>query len=128
MTKKDFVEECWILYGLRIGKFFVGYKKYHSKGTAGNVFFDYKTASNPFVIGWKHTHPGIKSIHPSSTDNKTMRSWVKSIYKAFLCGIHCNGQESFYKYSVDGLTKTNVTKVRKKRVKIEFIGSFFVAY
>ena len=128
MNKKDFTEECWFMYGIRLGKYFVGFMKYHSVGESHEVMFDYSKANNRWVVGWKHTHPGIRNIHPSPTDNKTMRSWVKSLYKPFLCGIACNGHEAFYRYRVNGLTKTNVTKVRSEKVRIEYMGPFFIAF
>jgi hypothetical protein len=128
MNKKYFKEECWILYGIRLGKIFLGFKKYHSKGEKHNVEFSYNGINKKWVIGWDHTHPGERNITPSSTDNKTMRSWVKGFYKSYLCGIECNGHEAYYKYFVKGISKKNVTLVKKVKVKIEHIGPFFVAY
>ena len=125
---KDFKEDCWILYGIRIFNIFIGFKKYHSRGSASEVSFDYDTVSKKSVIGWLHTHPGVKSITPSATDNRTMRSWVKSFYKSYICGIHCNGREAFYKYRLNGVSKKNVTMVKREKMKIEFIGSFFIAF
>jgi hypothetical protein len=37
MKKEEFIEECWFIYGIRIRDFFIGYPKYHSAGTSGNV-------------------------------------------------------------------------------------------
>ena len=128
---KDFKEECWILYGFRIKfkeiakKFFIGFQKYHSIGTSSNVVMDYKVVNSPYVIGWYHTHPGISNTIPSSTDNSTMRSWVKSIYKSYLCGIRCGAHDACYYYYVGGISKQNVTIVKKKVVFIKFFGSFF---
>lgn len=133
MDKKDFKEQLWYLYGIRIEKLipghklFIGYKRYHTMGTTSEVVMDFKTANNHWVIGWHHTHPGVKSINPSATDNKTMRSWVKAIYKTYICGIHCNGREVFYFYYVDGMTKSKTTRVSKKKMFISFLGNFFIA-
>jgi len=88
--ESSFKEECWFLYGYRIRKqtfrrtysFFLGIKRYHTIGTAAQVEMDYSKAKNPLVIGWHHTHPGEWNVLPSATDNSTMRSWVKSMYKS----------------------------------------------
>jgi len=130
MTKKDFKEECWILYGFRVEykskKYFFGFQKYHTRGTASEVKMDYETASNPYTIGWYHTHPGVKSIIPSSTDNSTMRSWVKSMYKSYLCGIRCGDNSACYCYYLGGVDKEKVTIVKKNKILIRFFGSFFL--
>jgi len=129
MTKKDFKEESWILYGFRIEykdkKYFFGFQKYHTIGTSSQVKMVYKTASNRYVIGWYHIHPGVKSITPSSTDNSTMRSWVKSMYKSYLCGIRCGDSSSCYCYYLGGLDEEKVTIVKNIRIPIYFLGPFF---
>jgi hypothetical protein len=131
LAKADFKEECWLLYGIRLEKlfpgkkYFIGFQKYHTLGTAARVEMDYDTANSPWVIGWYHTHPGIKHVTPSATDNSTMRSWVKSIYKTYLCGIRCGNYSACYCYYVGGLRKDKSTIVKKSNVYIRFFGSFF---
>lgn len=128
--KSDFKEECWLLYGLRLhtvfGMIFIGYQKHHAVGTAGGVEMDYATSNSPYVVGWYHTHPGVKNVTPSPTDNSTMRSWVKAVYKPYLCGIRCGVYDACYCYFVNGVNKENVTIVGKKKVKIRFYKNFFI--
>jgi len=130
INKQDFKEECWILYGVRLftyyGILFFGFQKYHTIGTSGGVEMDYETSNDPKVIGWYHTHPGIKNVTPSSIDNSTMRSWVKAVYKPYLCGIRCGIREACYCYYVNGVNKDKVTIVSKKSMSIKFLGSFFI--
>lgn len=131
---KSFKEECWILYGIRLEglfrnkKVFIGFQKYHSIGGSSNVEMDFMTSNSPWVIGWYHTHPGRKNITPSSTDNSTMRSWVKAVYKTYLCGIRCGDNSACYAYSVGGVSKSKTTIVKKDRVDIKFFGPFFLGY
>lgn len=126
MINKNFIEDCWYLYGIRFGRYIIGYRKYHGSGTAGGVEFNYKTARNKWVVGWYHTHPGIKNIYPSSIDNKTMKSWVRSYYKSYLCGIICGEREACYCYHIRGIFN-KVTKVKKSKVNISFCNNLFIA-
>jgi hypothetical protein len=126
-----FKEECWFLYGIRIYLYdkrlaFIGYQKYHTMGAATSVEMDYSQAINPKVIGWYHTHPGTRNIVASAIDNATMRSWVKAMYKAYLCGIRCGSRSSCYCYYVGGINKEKTTIVKKIKVNIKFFGSFFI--
>jgi len=131
LAKVDFKEECWLLYGVRLEnlipgkKYFIGFKKYHAVGTSSGVEMDFETANSPWVIGWNHTHPGRKNITPSSTDNSTMRSWVKSIYKSYLCGIRCGNNSACYCYYVGGFHKDKSTIVKKNEVDVWNFGPFF---
>ena len=96
--KKEFIEECWFIYGARIKNYFFGRPIYYGSGTAGGVDFDWKKAMHPLLIGWIHTHPGSFGIIPSETDNSTMRGWVRGRGKAFLCGIRCGDEVGWYAY------------------------------
>lgn len=131
MTKKNFKEELWYLYGFRIENFipgkkiFIGFRRYHSEGTEAEVSMDFNTANSPYVIGWYHTHPGVSNTAASSTDNRTMRSWVKAIYKTYICGIRCGNRESFFCYYVGGMSKSKTTIVKKNKIDIAFFGPFF---
>jgi hypothetical protein len=99
--KEEFIEECWFLYGFKIGKFFIGYPVYHSAGSSGQVEFNWKQALNPFLIGWVHTHPEGFGPRPSETDNSTMRGWVRGKNRSMVCGIICSGEEGWYEYYRD---------------------------
>jgi len=129
MSKSNFKEECWLLYGLRIytkfGLSFIGFQKYHSSGDRTSVEMDFNKADNALVIGWYHSHPGVSNVKPSGTDNSTMRSWVKAVYKPYLCGIRCGTNSACYCYAVAGLNKEKVTIVKKSNVRIYFLGPFF---
>jgi len=99
--KNEFIEECWFLYGFKIGKFFIGGPVYHSAGTSGHVEFDWEKAMNPLLIGWVHTHPNGFGPRPSETDNSTMRGWVRGKNRSMVCGIICDGEEGWYEYYRD---------------------------
>ena len=102
-NSKDFLEECWFLYGVRIGPLYIGRLKYVSQGTAGSVDFDWQPAMDKKVIGWYHTHPGEDFTTPSATDHKTMRSWVKGRGDLMLCGIKSGDSQKCYAfYRSDG--------------------------
>lgn len=96
--KEDFVEDCWFMYGLRIGRFFLGFLYYSCHGTEASVTFDWQGMPPKTLIGWYHTHPGIKSLMPSSMDDQTMRSWVRGLGRPFLCGIICHGEQRCFLY------------------------------
>lgn len=134
MGKLDFKEKCWFLYGIRLENFipgikcFIGFRRYHTIGTSVRVEMDFTKANSPWVIGWYHTHPGISNVTPSATDNSTMRSWVKSIYKTYLCGIGCGKYSSYYCYSVGGLRKDKSTIVKKSPLDVWSFGSLFFGY
>jgi len=126
--EEKFKEEIWILYGLRLPfKIFIGFQKYHAIGTGVEVEMDYEESKKFYVVGWYHTHPGKKNVYPSLTDKSTMHSWVKSMYKSYLCGIRCQDKSKCFCYSVGGLDELKCTIVRKTIVNIKFFGSFFMA-
>jgi len=118
--KEEFTEECWFLYGKKIGSFYFGWTVYHSEGTAGSVDFDWEKALKGNLLGWFHTHPGVKHILPSSTDNKTMRSWVRSAGRPMLCGIVCGDDMECYSYY-----RAKDKSIRCKSIKFKFIDMFF---
>jgi len=95
-----FVEECWIMSGLKLAAgFWVWRERHVSVGTAGSVDFDWEKAwDNPLLIGWRHTHPGVKFDYPSSTDDRTMRSWVRAGGKSMICGVTCGDSTRYYLY------------------------------
>ena len=111
---EGFQEECWFLYGIRIGSYFIGIKRYHSIGSEASVDFSWKKAMNPLFLGWVHTHPAECGTNPSCTDLKTMRSWVKGLNRAMICGISSKGENSFYDFFRDGIgINTAEMKVKK---------------
>jgi hypothetical protein len=93
----EFVEVCWFVYGIRVGKTFFGYKVFHSRGKTASVEFSWEKAMNPLLIGWVHTH-GPFGFYPSERDNATMRSWVRAKNKPMICGISCDGIIVWYDY------------------------------
>jgi hypothetical protein len=107
MTEEEFIEECWFIYGVRIGRSILGYMVYHAAGTSGHVEFDWKKAMHPRLLGWLHTHPSGFGPHPSEMDNSTMKGWVRGKSKSMLCGITCDGQTLWHEYyrDVDGEIK-----------------------
>jgi len=119
-----FKEECWFLYGLRLGPFYIGRLKYHSKGTSGSVDFNWEEALNPRLIGWYHTHPGKHFTFPSKgTDHPTMRSWVYGVDRPMLCGIICRDEQQCWCFHKLGKTSIIVmSKMCSALVKGFFIG------
>lgn len=91
-------EECWFLYGIRIGAWYIGFLRHHSIGEWASVEFDWEKAlESRFLLGWFHSHPdGITT--PSSTDHKTMRSWVRTVERPLICGIYCEGISRAYMF------------------------------
>ena len=99
MMTKEFIEECWFIYGIRLKGTYIGFPIYHSAGSSGQVEFDWKKAMNPFLLGWIHTHPNDFGCGPSETDNSTMRGWVRGKGKPLLCAILCDYEQGSYEYS-----------------------------
>lgn len=85
-----FKEKCWFVYGLTIGPFVLGKLVYVSEGEAHCVEFDWEKGLSKFLIGWFHTHPKNCSLSPSSEDERTMKSWVRTLERPLLCGITHN--------------------------------------
>jgi hypothetical protein len=95
------IEHVWFIYGLWIGSLFLGFKKYSGEGKEASVDFDWEKGTNPFVLGWTHTHPGKYGTNPSETDHKTMRSWVRGLGHSMISSIKCGQEESWYLYYRD---------------------------
>lgn len=89
-------EICWFIYGLRFGEEgFIGFKRFHSRGDGASVEFDWKSAMNPFLLGWLHSHPDSCGTSLSDVDYKTLRSWVRACGRPFLYGVTCDGKTSW---------------------------------
>ena len=98
--EEGFVENCWFIYGIRIGIFCIGWVKHHSSGSTGGVSFDLdKVIDHPRFLGWVHTHPGEGFVQPSSTDHKTMRGWVRTQGRPLLCVIVSGSEGATYEYA-----------------------------
>jgi hypothetical protein len=112
---KEFIEECWFLYGIRVKGHFFGYLEYHSAGSSGQVEFDWEQAMNPLLIGWVHTHPYGFGAGPSETDNSTMRGWVRGKNRPMVSGIRCDDEEIWYDYyrKSDGEIDRRDIEIRK---------------
>lgn len=84
-------EKCWVILGVRQGRFWVGRLKYMSTGEPHRVPFQ---ADDVFerelechdVLGFLHTHPTTAAT-PSQTDLATMQAWVTALGKPLICGI-----------------------------------------
>jgi hypothetical protein len=113
---KNFVEQCWFLYGFRFRRWYFGFLKLHSTGTATGVeITDWEKALTPLLIGWYHSHPGYKFLTPSGIDNKTMRSWVKGLNRSLLCGIFCAiHQRCYYYYKSEQSTRRESVIYRRQ--------------
>lgn len=83
----DFQECCWFLWGVRIGKYFIGWLQFHSRGEPASVEFNWEKGISKFLLGWFHTHPEGYGLSPSQTDQKTMRGWVRTLERPLICGI-----------------------------------------
>jgi len=95
----DFVEECWLLRGFKAGGMYIWLERYVSRGTTGSVDFNWEKAwDDPRLVGWRHTHPGVKFDTPSSVDDRTMRSWVKATGRPMICGITCGDSTRHFMY------------------------------
>lgn len=91
-------EVVWFIYGLWLKGKFYGIKIYHGRGEEHSVEIDWKKSQNPFVLGWMHTHPKDFGCNLSTTDARTMRSWVRGAGKPFICSIRCKDKEMWYLY------------------------------
>jgi hypothetical protein len=121
MNDEGFVERCWFIYGIRLGNIYLGFLKYHSRGTENGVDYqDWKSALNFFHIGWFHTHPGVGFLTPSQIDNRTMRSWVRARNRPLLCGIFCGKDKALYEYS----RSKDWSKNRNKSIYRNFLVNF----
>ena len=125
MLQEDFVEECWFIYGLRLGTVYLGFLKYHSKGTSGSVDFDWHKALAPLFIGWYHSHPGQKFLTPSDRDNRTMKSWIIGMFEPRLCGIFCDGEQRCYCYYKGAESTKRETIIRRVPIVAHLRGSLF---
>jgi len=122
---KNFVEECWFIYGIKFFGKFVGFRVYHSSGTPGSVEFKWEKALSKFLIGWVHTHPsGI--THVSDTDDRTMRGWCIGLGKPLLCVVVADGQARAWCYWKKRKSRHNIVVLRKE-TSILFVGPFVFA-
>jgi hypothetical protein len=118
MAIKENVEVMWFIYGLWIGTRFYGIKKFYGRGQTASVDFEWEKGNNPFVLGWIHTHPDNYGCAPSSTDDKTMRSWVRGLGRAMICAIRSNEVEAWYLYFRD--VDKNISKIN---LSVKFKGN-----
>lgn len=110
---KRFVEQCWVLHGMRLVQDTWIWRETHiSDGSPGHVDFDWEKAwDDKMLVGWRHTHPGIDFTYPSTIDNNTMESWVKAAGRPMLCGITCGPLTMYHLYSLqDGQLSRDVLK------------------
>lgn len=122
-VKEGFKEECWFLFGIKIRNFYVGYLKYHSKGGMGSVSFEWEDALKGKLIGFYHTHP-CGDPYPSSTDDGTMKTWVKSEGKPMLCGIKSRGKQACFLYR---RSTTDRSVFIAEKMKALLVGSLLIS-
>lgn len=107
-NKKDvhFVEQVWFVYGLKIGRYYIGFLDYQNDGEVCEVRFDFAKAffgkkgtkrHDKWLLGFYHSHPG-GDPYPSSTDDNTMDAWVKAKGKELICGIFSGGKQNCFLY------------------------------
>ena len=122
----EFLEKCWFLYGKHIGKHYVGFKRYHTKGSFASVTFNWKKAFNSNLLGWSHTHPDGIDIYPSDRDDNTMKAWVIAMGRSLLCDIaNDRGKHNCWIYErVTSLKKDYI--INKRPIKLIYFGPFFI--
>ena len=109
-----FKEQCWLIYGIKTEKYYIGYLSYQGEGTLASVGFDWKKISDKKVLGFYHTHPsGL--VGPSDRDDRTMGALVRAEGRPLLCGILAGKINRCFKYH-RGSDRTN-SGLRDKLVK-----------
>lgn len=114
-VKKEFKEEVWFLYGIKINRLIIGFLLYQNSGTTCGVEFNLdkaffgmsnilrrllplnKKKCDPWLRGFYHTHPGGDPL-PSPIDDRTMSGWVKAMGRPMLCGIISGKNQGCFKY------------------------------
>ena len=88
----NFKEVFSPVYGISIGKFYVGYTKKVIDGTPSFVEFSAEDVlkKKSGLIGFYHTHPKY-AYYYSSTDYNTMEAWTDCLGKNLLCIIQPEG-------------------------------------
>ena len=81
-------EQCWVIWGKRLGFFWVGKMEYLGEGEPSMVSFDnsYVIKNLKNLIGFWHTHPQWTADY-SSMDDHTMAGWNVCVGKPLLCAI-----------------------------------------
>lgn len=116
------MEECWFIYGKKIGSCWIGRLKYHSRGAAASVDFDWSLATNKNIIGFYHSHPG-GCPEPSTRDDKTMSAWVRAEGRSLLCGIFGHRDHKCYVYR-----KNNHGNMVCFLINAKIVDNFFFAW
>lgn len=116
------MEECWFIYGMKIGPCWVGRLKYHSRGTVASVDFDWSKAANVTIIGFYHSHPGGRPS-PSTRDDRTMSAWVRAEGRPLLCGIFSNNLQQCFVYK-----RGPIGDISCDRINSKIIGNTFFAW
>ncbi len=118
-----FNEECWIIYGKKVGKRYVGFRVYEGKGSPASVGFDWDKALKRAggIIGFHHTHPD-GFCRPSDRDHKTMRAWVVTEGRPLLCSITSGEKTGCWIYA-----RNKDRKIECQPVKMKTCGSMVIA-
>jgi hypothetical protein len=117
-----FFEQCWFLWGFKIGPFLIGWTTYHSIGETCSVEFDWEKGLSKFLLGWFHTHPKEISLEPSQEDQKTMRAWVRTLERPLICGIKHETRYQTYLFKRNQDKKIVYNQLKSKMIKTMFIG------
>jgi len=115
-------EQCWFIRGIQVHSHFIGILKYHSEGSPEHVSFDWTKATGSKTLGFYHSHPsGV--INPSPRDDRTMKAWVISEGRSFICGIFCDGKARTFLYRKN--SKKSFERIKLKSI---VIGNLIWAY
>ena len=93
----EFLEEAYILTGIRRGRVWLMRLQRQMEGTPASVETDWRWAlereeRSHDVAGFYHTHPPAAGASPSQRDVRTMRAWCVAFGKPLLCVIVCAGR------------------------------------
>lgn len=122
-------EECWVILGTWVDRFWFGRLVPLGSGTPSTVSFDLNTVmeleeKHNSVIGFMHTHPAFLA-YPSSTDHRTMNCWSVSLGKPLVCVIRgTDATRAFiyydYEQPIRSMIKYSGDVIAGLRKKIEF--------
>lgn len=124
-TEQEFKEKCWFVYGIIIFRLAIGKLVYSSEGKAHSVEFDWEKGLSKILIGWFHSHPQGCGLYPSFDDERTMKSWVRTIERPLICGIMHKQREHgvfCYLFKREANKKVTFKPIRFKLFKNFFIG------
>jgi len=120
-----FKENCWFLYGIRIGSYYLGYRKYHSEGDFASVSFDWRVALNKRLLGWSHTHSGGEPF-PSLRDHLTMSGWVIGTGKPLMCDIVSDNRNKCWLFGKKNPRCRKSSEIIHCSIGMKYYGALFI--